>query len=187
MAGDRTDRSSSPRPSLHMTVAGEGGSTAPFGLNPAEMRANEEILVDAVLPSSSAEHGASWTPAPPRRRVKRRGRTFTRTLKNGKNAKSPVPAQPTVQVPQTESSSSEVDPGQNGPDTSGWSMAQLKRRVRDDHRMKEKYRTKIEHLESTIEATKLKLEDKVALLTSLQVEMRQDKKAVNKVSVHSVH
>ena len=186
MAGDRTDRSSSPRPSLHMTVAGEGGSTAPFGLNPAEMRANEEILVDAVLPSSSAEHGASWTPAPPRRRVKRR-RTFTRTIKSGKNAKSPVPAQPTIQVPQTASSSSEVDQGKNGPDTSDWTMAKLKRRVQHDHRMKEKYRTKIELLESTIEATKSKLEDKVVLLTSLQVEIRKEKKAVNKVSVHSVH
>ena len=66
-------------------------------------------------------------------------------------------------------------------------MAQLKRRVRDDHRMKEKYRTKIELLQSTIEATKLKLEDKVALLTSIQVEVRKEKKAVNNVSVHSMH
>ena len=53
MAGDGAASMSSPTPSLRITVAGEGGSAAHIP-HPADLAANEEVSVDAVVPSSPA-------------------------------------------------------------------------------------------------------------------------------------
>ena len=126
MAGDSGEEHPRRRPSFHIVVGGERGSAAQIS-NPADPAGNEEVLVDAVIGHSEPQHGSAWAPSAPQRRIKRRGRTFTHSLKTGKNAKAPVTPSTVPQVLPT--ASSNVNEHNNSPDTSNWAIAQLKHRV----------------------------------------------------------
>ena len=180
MAGDSGGESPPRRPSLRVVDGGEGESAAD-NYNPADEAETFEVLVDAVVRPSVPQQVSAVAPLAPPRRTKKRPRRFTRSLKTGKNRKSPVPTEDVAPVTPTAGAESEVVG--NGPDTSNWTVAQLKRRIRADHHLKEKYKQKSQSLEKCLAEMEKKHEVKVNSIRSLGEQMRKDKKAVNDVSV----
>jgi len=122
----------------------------------------------------------------------RRKRTFTRSLKNGKNNKrTPLSAN----IPNINANiiSSIATPNNNvdnndrkkkgriyvTPNTDGWTTKKLKRRIWDDCAAKQSLTDKLDSTQNRVVELEKQLKDSIKELVKCKTEMRRDKKAVN--------